>query len=176
MTERTQEALLEALPRVRRFACSLTGNREDADDLLQSTVERVLDRGVPDEADLLRWMFRVCRNLWIDELRSRSVRRQAASRPELAAGGVLAGEAIAVGQLTVREVTEAMAGLPEEQRAALSLVAVEGLTYRETAEVLEIPIGTVMSRLSRARSALAARLGERRRRSEGDERTTQRRG
>jgi len=66
------------------------------------------------------------------------------------------GEAVLLGEVAVREVTDAMAALPEEQRALLSLVAVEGLTYREASEVLEIPIGTVMSRLARARAALAA--------------------
>lgn len=161
--------MLEALPRVRRFACSLAGNREDADDLLQSTVERVLDRGVPDDVDLLKWMFRVCRNLWIDEIRSRKVHRDAAARPELASGRVVSGVAVVLGELTVREVTEAMESLPEEQRAVISLVAVEGLTYREAAEVLETPIGTVMSRLARARAALAARFTARERKGRSDD-------
>lgn len=155
------EALLEVLPRVRRFACSLTGNRDDGDDLLQSTVERVLDRGVPDGVDLTPWMFRVCRNLWIDEIRSRTVRRDAASRPELSAGSVVSGEDVALGEVTLREVDEAMLELPEEQRAVLALVAIEGLSYREAAEVLDTPIGTVMSRLARARAALAKRFANR---------------
>ena len=137
---------------MRRFACSLTRNRDDADDLLQSTLARVLERGVPDGADLLRWMFRVCRNLWIDELRSRTVRGVVGDAVEPAVDG----EAVLLGEVAVREVTDAMETLPEEQRALLSLVAVEGLTYREASEVLEIPIGTVMSRLARARAALAA--------------------
>ena len=149
--------MLDALPRVRRFALSLTGNRDDADDLLQSTVERVLGRGLPEGADVLRWMFRVARNLWIDEVRSRRVRLVAAGRePEVEAA--VDGEDAAIGGLQMREIAEAMASLPEEQRALLSLVAVEGLTYREAAEVLEILIGTVMSRLARARAGIAARL------------------
>lgn len=150
--------MLDALGKVRRFACSLTGNRDDADDLLQTTVERVLERGVPEDVDVLRWMFRVCRNAWIDEIRSRKVRRDAVERPELTEGRVVPGEAVALGELTYREVEEAMQSLPEEQRAVLSLVAVEGLAYREAAEVLEIPIGTVMSRLARARAALSRRF------------------
>lgn len=153
--------MLEALPRVRRFACSLTGHREDADDLLQSTVERVLERGVPDDVELLRWMFRVCRNLWIDEVRARRVRRDAASRPEVVGETVVAGEATAIGEVTLREVEAAMRSLPDDQREILALVAVEGLKYREAAEVLSIPIGTVMSRLARARGALADRLSGR---------------
>ena len=169
MTERFHAAMLAALPRVRRFACSLTGNRDDADDLLQTTVERVLDRGVPDDADVTRWMFRVCKNLWIDEIRSRKVRREAAERPEMVDGREVRGEARALGEVTLREVDEAMRALPEEQRAVLSLVAVEGLAYREAAEVLEIPIGTVMSRLARARATLAHRFSTPRTRGRKDE-------
>ena len=149
--------MLDALPRVRRFALSLTGNREDADDLLQSTAERVLGRGLPEGADVLRWMFRVARNLWIDEVRSRRVRLVAAGR-EPEGEATVDGENSAIGTLQMREIGDAMASLPEEQRALLSLVAIEGLTYREAAEVLEIPIGTVMSRLARARAGMAARL------------------
>jgi RNA polymerase sigma-70 factor (ECF subfamily) len=152
---RRRQALLEALPRLRRFARSLASNRHDADDLVQATVERALERGMPEEQDVLRWSFRVCKNLWIDELRAQRVRVVAAQRPELADEPTVSGEAVAVGELTLREVERAMATLPEEQRLVLSLVAVEGLSYRETAEVLETPIGTVMSRLARARAALA---------------------
>lgn len=150
--------MLDALPRVRRFALSLTGNRDDADDLLQSTVERVLARGMPEGADVLRWMFRVVRNLWIDEVRSRRVRLEVAARGEANETATMNGEGAGIGGLQMREIADAMASLPKDQRALLSLVAIEGLTYREAAEVLEIPIGTVMSRLARARAGMAARL------------------
>lgn len=161
--------MLEVLPRLRRFASSLTGNLHDADDLMQSTVERVLERGVPGDADVLRWMFKVCKNLWIDELRAHGVRRRAVvQRPELTEEPTISGEAAVIGELTLRDVDRAMASLPSEQRAVLSLVAVEGLTYREAAEVLEIPIGTVMSRLARARAALAARFVDERRGGAGE--------
>lgn len=153
-----REAMLEALPRLRRFARSLAGNRHDADDLLQNTVERVLDRGVPEQVDVGRWMFKVCKNLWIDELRAHSVRVRAAASPELTEEPAVSGEAVAFGELELREVDRAMASLPDEQRLVLALVAVEGLTYREAAEVLDTPLGTIMSRLARARAALAARL------------------
>ena len=139
---RTRAAMLEALPRVRRFARSLTHHVHDADDLLQTTVERVLERGVPEDVDVLRWMFKVCKNLWIDELRAHDVRLKAATLPELAEEPVVSGEAVALGQIALREVERAMAALPDEQRVVLSLVAVEGLSYREAAEVLEMPIGT----------------------------------
>lgn len=150
--------LLTILPRVRRFARSLTGNRHDGDDLMQSTVERVLAKGLPPDVELLRWMFKVCRNLWIDDRRAQQVRRRAHREPELSEEPIVSGEAVALGQLKLREVERALARLSEEQRDVLALVAVEGLSYREAAEVLETPIGTVMSRLARARAALAADL------------------
>jgi RNA polymerase sigma-70 factor (ECF subfamily) len=155
-----REALLEALPRLRRFARSLAGNRHDADDLVQATVERALTRTMPNETDVLRWSFKVCKNIWIDELRAHAVRATAALRPELAEERTVSGEAVAIGELTLREVERAMATLPEEQRVVLALVAVEGLSYREAAGVLDAPIGTVMSRLARARAALAAQFAE----------------
>ena len=78
----------------------------------------------------------------------------AAQRPELAEEPVVSGEDVAVGELTLREVEHAMKSLPDDHRAVLALVAVEGLSYREAAAVLETPIGTVMSRFARARAAL----------------------
>ena len=128
---------------------------------MQSTVERVLEKGVPENVEVLRWMFKVCRNLWIDELRALAVRQRAAARPELADEPAVNGEDVALGELTLREVERAMALLPEEQRAVLAVVAVEGLSYREAAEVLDTPIGTVMSRLARARATLAAHFENR---------------
>lgn len=128
---------------------------------MQTTVERTLERGLPDEAAALPWLFKICKNLWIDEVRARAVRTKAAQTHELDPEPAVSGEAIAVAELTLREVERALEALPPEQRAVLALVAVEGLSYREAAEVLETPIGTVMSRLARARAALADRLGER---------------
>jgi RNA polymerase sigma-70 factor (ECF subfamily) len=152
--------MLAILPNLRRFALSLTGNLADADDLLQSTVERLLERGAPAEAALLPWSLKVCRNLWIDEVRSRKVRRNAARDPALGADDVFPGEEQAIGEIALQEVQQALAGIAEEQRIVLELVAVEGYSYKQAAELLEIPIGTVMSRLARARTALTARLAD----------------
>ena len=121
---------------------------------MQSTVERVLAKGVPENVDVLRWMYKVCRNLWVDELRAKQVRQRAHEQPELREATV-SGEDVVIGELTLRDVERALANLPHEQRAVLALVAVEGLSYRETAAVLDTPIGTVMSRLARARAAVA---------------------
>lgn len=155
--DKRQQELLEILPNIRRFALSLAGNAADADDLLQSTVERLLERGLPDDAEVLPWSLKVCRNLWIDEVRSRKVRRDAGEDPAVAGEQSYSGEEKIMGELTLVEVQGVLASMPEEQRAVLLLVAVEGYSYKEAAGVLEIPIGTVMSRLARARAALLKR-------------------
>jgi len=146
--------LAAILPNIRRFALSLAGNLADADDLLQSTVERLLTRSLPDDAELLPWSLTVCRNLWIDELRSRRVRRDTDAADD-ASVAALDGESAAIGSIELDEVQSVLDAMPDDQRAVLLLVAVEGYAYREAAELLHVPIGTVMSRLSRARAALA---------------------
>jgi RNA polymerase sigma-70 factor (ECF subfamily) len=103
------------------------------------------------------WIYGIMRNLWVDELRSRRVRRH----DELSAASDVIGDdgvATAEGHITLSAVRRALAGLPAEQRAVLILVCVDGLSYREAADVLKIPVGTVMSRLSRGRQGLHARL------------------
>lgn len=153
-----QQELTELLPGVRRFAYSLTGSMPDADDLLQSTVERLLARDRPDDADLTKWAFRVCRNVWIDECRARKVRREAAEKPELSDGQVINGEHHTTQQIEWSRVDAAMAELPQDQRQIISLVAIQGLPYKVVADILEVPKGTVMSRLARARAALSEAL------------------
>ncbi|MDT0604982.1 RNA polymerase sigma factor [Thalassotalea castellviae] len=146
--------IIALIPMIRRFAYSLTGNHHDADDLLQNTIERILTKGVPEDVELTKWMFRVCRNLWIDEYRSRQVRQAATQSPELHEQAVQ-GEQEQTQKLRVREVNQAMSVLPTDQRSILSLVAIQGMSYKEVSETLSIPIGTVMSRLARARSSLS---------------------
>jgi len=153
-----QQEITELLPRLRRFAYSLTGSMPDADDLLQNTVERLLARDVPRDADLTKWAFRVCRNVWIDECRARKVRREAAEQPELTDGQVVDGERQTTRKIEWNRVDAAMARLPEDQRQIISLVAIQGLSYQAVAEILSVPRGTVMSRLARARSALSEAL------------------
>lgn len=148
-----KEQLKELLPSLRRFCCSLTDSVHDADDLLQATVERLLVKGVPEDVVLARWAFRVCRNVWIDEYRARRTRETAAQNPELQEGS-FDGERQVHASLAVEEVGQALQQLPEDQRLVLALVSIEGLSYRAAAEVLEVPTGTVMSRLARARKRL----------------------
>lgn len=150
-------ALMSVLPRLRKFAYSLTGNLPDADDLLQNTVERALTRNPPqaDPEALARWMFTVCRNLWVDEIRARKVRGLDDPAPLDVEAQANDGEQALMGTLHVDELDQAMGSLSEDHRVVLLLVAVEGYSYREAAELLDVPMGTVMSRLARARSQLA---------------------
>ena len=147
------------LPRLRRFARSVTRHREDADDLVQIAVERALKHldHWQDGTRLDSWLFRIMKNAWIDEVRARG-RRDEVLAPEEAGEHVGFSEA---GSRDIRlSIEKAMARLPEEQRMAVSLVLVEGLPYKEAAEVLDIPIGTLTSRLARGRDALQALLGD----------------
>lgn len=162
MTENIRAGLPALLPRLRRFALSLTGSPTDADELVQRACERVLNRSeqLRDQTRVDAWIYGIMRNLWIDELRGRRIRRH--DQIEAAAEVVGAdGIAVAEGRLGLAEVRRALATLPAEQRTVLVLICVDGLSYRETAEVLGIPIGTVMSRLSRGRIALHAILNSR---------------
>ena len=126
---------------------------------MQNTVERALQRGWPQGVEPLAWLFKVCKNLWIDELRARAVRVKAAQTRELDEEPTISGEEVVHAELGLRAVERALDALAPEQRAVHTLVAVEGLSYREAGEVLDTPIGTVMSRLARGRAALVERLG-----------------
>jgi len=150
-----KEELLTLMPAIRRFAYSLTGSPHDADDLLQNTIERVLSRGVPDDVELVKWAFRVCRNLWIDEYRARKVRHSDQAADELLDEQAIDGEKIICDHITLHQVNHAMDQLPDDQRSILALVAVQGMSYKEVSETLSVPMGTVMSRLARARVALS---------------------
>lgn len=152
--------IVALLPKLRRFARSLAGQPADADDLVQVVVERALlrlDQFQPGTR-LDAWLCAMMRNAFIDEARART-RRGKTFVPE--DDGADVGEAArADGQLDVLDVQAAMARLPEEQRSAIALVCVEGLAYREAAEVLGVPMGTLTSRLARGREALERMLGE----------------
>lgn len=162
MAAHVRDQMILLLPRLRRFARALAGSKEDADDLVQDTVERAL-RSIgtwEPNSRLDSWMFRILRNLWIDRLRRRKaerIDRDAEVSADIAGED---GRRTAEGRLALAEVQNVIAGLPEQQREVLALVCVEDLSYREAAEILDVPMGTVMSRLARARQALAATLGE----------------
>lgn len=154
-----KEQLLALLPALRRFAWSLTNSVHDADDLLQNTVERLLVKGMPEDADINKWAFTVCRNLWIDECRSRKVRGTVAWDQEQHDVITVDGEKDMLLKIEVSQINALLQQLPEEQHLVLSMVTVQGLSYQETADTLGIPLGTVMSRLARARTRLIELAG-----------------
>lgn len=159
LKDRFEQDLLDLLPRLRRFAAGLAGNASDGDDLCQMTIERALaNRGKWQEGTRLdSWMYRIMRNLWIDEARSRKRRGQTFFEEE--AGMLVGAEGAQEYQVELGNVDRAMAKLPAEQREAVLLVMVEGYGYREAAEIIGCPVGTLNSRLVRGRDALLAALG-----------------
>ncbi|MEM7249782.1 MAG: sigma-70 family RNA polymerase sigma factor [Pseudomonadota bacterium] len=150
-----ERELVALLPRMRRFGLTLTGNDDVSDDLVQASVERALSRWrqFKPGTRLDRWLFAIMHSTWKNELRSRAIRRGAGfidpdslvldDSPRLIANADLAK--------TVRRVLM----LPEAQRVVVLMVYVEGYSYREASELLEVPIGTITSRLARARIELA---------------------
>ncbi len=154
--------LLAILPRLRRFAASLSRDRADADDLCQAALERGLrarDQWQPGTR-LDSWMYRIMRNLWIDEGRSRQRAMQTFAPEEAGEHVGYPGDRDVEAHLILSDVDRAMQALPDEQREAIALVLVEGLSYKEAAEILGIPMGTLTSRLVRGRGALIELLGE----------------
>lgn len=157
--EKVERQIVALLPRLRRFAMSLTGNLTDADDLVQDTVERALKNIARWEPGtrLDSWMYRIAQNLFIDAARQRR-RRKIVPDSDVDAELHIDGARAAEARLMLSEAVAAMQALPDEQRVVASLVLVEGFGYQEAADILNVPIGTVTSRLARARDALAARL------------------
>lgn len=151
---------MDLLPRLRRFALALTCDRTEADDLVQAGCERALLAARQWQAGtrMDSWMFKIMQNHWIDQCRARSSRGQAVD-PEILENlpddqWTRAMEA----RLTLERVLGVMRLLPEPMRIVLALVTIEGLSYQQAAEVLDVPVGTVMSRLARARTELVRRL------------------
>ena len=154
--------LLAILPRLRRFAVSLSRDRADADDLCQAVLEKALrarDQWQPGTR-LDSWMYRIMRNLWIDEGRARQRAARTFAPEEAGEHAGHPGDRDVEAHVMLSDVDRAMHALPDEQREAIALVLVEGLSYKEAAEVLGVPMGTLTSRLVRGRGALLELLGE----------------
>jgi RNA polymerase sigma-70 factor (ECF subfamily) len=158
-----EDQLAALLPRLRRFAHALSRDPTDADDLTQAAVERALRSKAQWQPGtrLDGWCYRILRNLWIDTARVRMRKEKVEAPPE---------EAERVGKdprqamdaaVDLKRMMSAMELLPDEQREVVALILVEGFGYREVSEMLELPIGTVSSRLVRGRTALLAMVGER---------------
>ena len=156
MTEDLRHRIVELLPRLRRFVRVLTGDVDGGDDLVQETCARALsrlDQWQPGTR-LDSWMFRIAQTLWLDRLRAAKIRGETV---DIDAMHDLAGEdgrQITETRLTLNRVSEGIAQLPADHQVLIALIIVDGLSYKEAAEILDIPIGTVMSRLARARLSL----------------------
>ena len=156
-----RDAIIAALPRLRRFCQGLAGNAQDGDDLMQSTVERALSRAHQFEAGTRvdSWMFRIAQNLRIDAARSMARRGVQVPVDEVAESMGEDGRLTVENRSDLAAAQRALQAVPEDQRAAFLLVVVEGLSYREAAEVLDVPVGTIMSRLARARGRIEQVVG-----------------
>jgi RNA polymerase sigma-70 factor (ECF subfamily) len=148
--------LAALLPRLRRFGIALAGSPEQGDDIVQAAVERVLTKADQWQTgtSLESWTFRIMQNIWRDELRRRKTDERKQALNSAGAVDAIDGPNVAETMLMLHKTRTCFARLPEDQRLALALVVLDGRSYREAADQLEIPIGTLMSRLSRGRDAL----------------------
>jgi RNA polymerase sigma-70 factor, ECF subfamily len=153
------DQLVTVLPRLRRFARGLAGSASEADDLVQAACERALARAhqFQEGTRFDSWMFRIVQTIWIDQLRARDVRKESGDVEDERLGSDAAVRSVEA-RLALAEVRRAVDRLPADQRSVLMLVTVEGLSYKEAAEVAGVPVGTIMSRLARARIALQQQL------------------
>src|SRR5262249_28127856 len=156
-TMNIRDVLIDHVPRLRRYARALIHNRELADDLVQDTLERAL--GHTDQyrpgADPRAWLFAIMHNVHANHARRASARATHVSMDDETIGDdALAMPDAQTRALEVRDLGAALAGMPAEQREVVLLVGLEDLSYAEVAQALDIPLGTVMSRLSRGRERL----------------------
>lgn len=165
MDDEIQRELPQLAPRLWRFALRLTQHQADAEDLLQRSYLRALERRTQWQAgtSLISWVFAIMHSIWMNELRSAQRRREGnllgyAEDEALSTAVNHAPSADPELSLMCTQVLESVTRLPEAQRVVLVLIAIEGLSYREAADVLDLPIGTVMSRLARARLAIGQKF------------------
>jgi RNA polymerase sigma-70 factor (ECF subfamily) len=153
--------LVSLYPRLKRFGISLTESEDSADDLVQHACERALERSdqwTPGTR-LDSWLYSIMYHAWIDEQRSAFNKNSAPLEDALNVESDK-GTTVAENLLMLDDVYQALLQLPEDQRIVLTLVCIDGMSYKEAAEILSISIGTVMSRVSRGRFSLAKRLGQ----------------
>lgn len=153
----TDAAIRDQIPRLRRYARALTSHRESADDLVQDTLERALSRSAlfRPGGDPRPWLFTIMHNIFVNQVRSAAARRTVQLDGELFEP---ASHDTSQDGLALRDLDRALSQLPPDQREILLLVGLENLSYAETAKILGVPVGTVMSRLSRGRDKLRTAL------------------
>jgi len=151
--------IVEHIPRLRRYARALVGHRERADDLVQDALERAYTKWHlwREGTNLRAWLFTVMHNVWVNQIEAASSTPPTVGLDEALEVSEAPRQEAALG---IRDLDVALASLPTEQREVLLLVALEELKYHEVAMVLDVPIGTVMSRLARARAKLRTALSE----------------
>lgn len=151
------------LPKLWRFALRLTRHREDAQDLVQRTCLRALERCHQWNPDTpaLPWVYTILHSIWLNELDARRLRAPGNADADDLQQWLESAVADPHASLHYRQVIGAVEALPAPQRVVMLLVAVEGFSYREASDVLGVPVGTVMSRLSRARLAIGERFAQR---------------
>jgi RNA polymerase sigma-70 factor, ECF subfamily len=147
-----RDQLITLLPRVRRFCMAIAKSADGGDDLLQATVERALNRLNQYQED--SWLFRIAQNIHIDELRGKARRGISVDIDDVHAIAGDDGVQIVEGRSDLAKARDAMDALPDDQRALMALIVIDGQSYKQAAEILDIPIGTVMSRLARARRTI----------------------
>ncbi|MEM1020999.1 MAG: RNA polymerase sigma factor [Pseudomonadota bacterium] len=157
--------ILDCIPRLRRFAYTLTGDTSDADDLVQICLEKALRKSsqYTDGGDIGIWLFKIMRNAFIDEKRADG---RKPNFVELDHPTSMAQPDAAPAPDTMfahGEVMAAITALPEDQRIVVALILVNGHSYKEAAQILDVPLGTVMSRLARARRRVEDKLAAERR-------------
>jgi len=156
------DELVQLLPRMRRFARGLARDGADGDDLCQATIERALKSSQQWQGGtrLDAWVYTIMRNIWVDQVRARNRRSQTFVTEEAGLDVGDAGDAAIEANVELGNVGRAMDQLPHDQREAVMLVLVEGFAYKEAAEIIGCPMGTLTSRLVRGREALMRALGE----------------
>lgn len=153
----TKWLIAREIPRLRRYALALVNNPAAADDLVQDTLERAIRKRHlwSRRGSIRNWLYRILYNVFLNQI---ARRRRAAGEVDLDQAPEAAEAAQQEQRLICRDIVAAMRALPPDQRAAIALTAIEGLSYDEAAEILSIPIGTLRSRLSRGREQLRTLL------------------
>lgn len=162
MDELTGRRMIEMLPRLRRFAYGMCGNLDDADDLVQLTCQRAIarfDQWRPGTS-LTNWLFAIARNAYFDQQRGHKIRAGHAKDAGATQERAVDGERTAEHAVLMSRLVAHMAGMAEDLRSALLLALVEGLSYQEIADIQNVPLGTVTSRIGRARQILRQALDD----------------